>query len=560
MATLALAGTPDRLSFPGGEWLYLLDGLPWPVDASIRFRLVPPREAAKHVDDRIAAARDQAANIAQAGAPLPLGVAEGARAAQELELALEKSRLPLVYAWPRWVVAAATEVEMWERVESLTAIYANMGFRLACPTGDQLALFYESFPGGRTRVSAYEQKMAVATLAGAMPHATDALGDGHGPYIGGAGVIGGRAPVLFDPLEAAAVNRSPAIAITGAPGNGKTTLASLLTYQLRLRGVWTVLLDPKGEANGLADLPGLGRVETIRLDHSYRGALDPWVIEPDPGRAQTVAADMCRYLLPVRHWQEAEGDVLAAAGVIASEPEPSLHKVVEHLKASDQPAARAAGSVLASLTRYPLAELCFAEGGRQPLDLADALTVVQFDSLVPPDARLAPSDWEVTDRLAMGLLHGIAILAGRLMTLTSQPRALVIDEAHVLTRSSAGQALIDRVASMARSKDLAMILITQRASDLLAARVDANIGARFAFGLENTAGDAAGGSEVDATLKFLGLPDTAETRAVLTSLGNGECLFRDLDRRVGRLQVDLVFPYLADAFDTTPRRRQEVSA
>ena len=56
-----------------------------------------------------------------------------------------------------------------------------------------------------------------------------------GPYIGE--TLGrARSVVHFDPMVAAARNRPTAVAITGEPGGGKTTLAMLLIYQLALRG------------------------------------------------------------------------------------------------------------------------------------------------------------------------------------------------------------------------------------------------------------------------------------------------------------------------------------
>jgi len=41
---------------------------------------------------------------------------------------------------------------------------------------------------------------------------------------------------------------------------------------------------------------------------------------------------------------------------------------------------------------------------------------------------------------------------------------------------------------------------------------------------------------------------------VLRSLGNGECIFRDLDDRAGRIGVDLVSEELRDWIDTNPTR------
>ena len=93
-----------------------------------------------------------------------------------------------------------------------------------------------------------------------MPTATVELGDRPdagqagwvGPYIGE--TLGrARSIVHFDPLLAAARNRPTAVAITGEPGGGKTTLAMLLIYQLALRGATVAVIDPKGDAESLVE-------------------------------------------------------------------------------------------------------------------------------------------------------------------------------------------------------------------------------------------------------------------------------------------------------------------
>ena len=41
---------------------------------------------------------------------------------------------------------------------------------------------------------------------------------------------------------------------------------------------------------------------------------------------------------------------------------------------------------------------------------------------------------------------------------------------------------------------------------------------------------------------------------MLRALGNGECIFRDLDDRAGRIGVDLISSELRDWIDTNPTR------
>jgi len=50
-----------------------------------------------------------------------------------------------------------------------------------------------------------------------------------------------------------------------------------------------------------------------------------------------------------------------------------------------------------------------------------------------------------------------------------------------------------------------------------------------------------------------------EHKAVLRGLGNGECIFRDLDGRAGRIGIDLISDELRHRLDTNPTRaRPEV--
>ena len=60
--------------------------------------------------------------------------------------------------------------------------------------------------------------------------------------------------------------------------------------------------------------------------------------------------------------------------------------------------------------------------------------------------------------------------------------------------------------------------------------------------------------EVTNVLALLGVEASDEHKAVLRSLGNGECVFRDLDGRVGRIGVDLISEELLRWLDTNTTR------
>jgi hypothetical protein len=100
---------------------------------------------------------------------------------------------------------------------------------------------------------------------------------------------------------------------------------------------------------------------------------------------------------------------------------------------------------------------------------------------------------------------------------------------------------------MGRSRNTALVLVSQNAGDLLNEQVTNCLSAVFAFRSTER-------SEVASVLSLLGVDPSDEHQAVLRGLGNGECIFRDLDGRAGRIVVDLISDDLRRFLDTNPTR------
>jgi DNA helicase HerA-like ATPase len=100
---------------------------------------------------------------------------------------------------------------------------------------------------------------------------------------------------------------------------------------------------------------------------------------------------------------------------------------------------------------------------------------------------------------------------------------------------------------MGRSRNTALILVSQNAGDLLNEQVTNCLSAVFAFRSTER-------GEVASVMSLLGVDSSEEHQAVLRSLGNGECIFRDLDGRAGRIDVDLISDDLRRWLDTNPTR------
>ncbi len=561
-AFISFARFPDVMAFPDGEpWLHYADSLPFPVEISSRMKLISPAKASKDVSRRLAHARDMDAHIREAGAEAPIALAEQIAAARMLEHGITKERLPFVYGWHRLIVAAPTKELCVRRVEAVVEHYRDIGIDVVNSTGDQFSLLCESLPGDRIRLASYVQRQPLYTIAGGMPTATVELGDRAdagsgwvGPYIGE--TLGrARSVVHFDPLLAAARNRPTAVAITGEPGGGKTTLAMLLIYQLALRGATVAVIDPKGDAESLVEyLRRQGRkARVLPLGAAAPGLLDPFSFGVDLSEKRTMATETLRLLLP-RMSEERESAMIQAVGAVAGTERPSLGKVITHLEQADDPAWKNTGAVMRSISEMRLARLCFAPAVNQQIDAEGWTTVFTLAGLTLPDTTTSRDDYSYEQRLSVALLYLVSQFARKLLNGIDRtaPKAIFLDEAWAITSTPEGAKLVPEVSRMGRSRNTALILVSQNAGDLLNEQVTNCLSGVFAFRSTER-------GEVANVMSLLGVAPSEEHKAVLRSLGNGECIYRDLDDRAGRIGIDLVSDELRDWIDTNPTRGKSQS-
>ena len=557
-AFLSFARFPDVMYFPEGEpWLHYADALPFPVEASLRMKLIAPARASKDVSRRLAHARDMDAHIREAGADLPIALAEQIEAARLLEHGITKERLPFVYGWHRLMVTAPDRDMCVRRAEAVIEHYRDVGIDVVNSTGDQFSLLCESLPGDRVRLNSYLQRQPLYTVAGGMPTATVDLGDRVmpdagwvGPYIGE--TLGrARSVVHFDPLVAAARNRPTAVAITGEPGGGKTTLALLLILQLALRGVTVAVIDPKGDAESLAGwLTQRGRqARVVPLGSAAPGLLDPFSFGDDLAERRTMATETLRLLLP-RMSEERESAMIQAVAAVAAGEQPSLGKVVTppgELRRSGvgQPRRRAAVDVGDAAGPAVLRAIGRASGSTRRAGRRCSPSA----GLTLPDTAVGRDDYSYEQRLSVALLYLVSQFARRLLNGMDRrlPKAIFLDEAWAITSTPQGAKLIPEVSRMGRSRNTALIMVSQNAGDLLNEQVTNCISSVFAFRSSEQ-------TEVASVLALLGLEQSGEHKAALRALGNGECIFRDLDGRAGRIGVDLISDELRQCLDTNPTR------
>ncbi|WP_161501045.1 ATP-binding protein [Embleya scabrispora] len=557
-------------------WLELADSaaLAFNVDVSARWTITPPHKAAKDVAKRLQAAADQQKHYAEAGAVASVENSDALVSAVDLDAEISRNRTPLVYGAARMIVSGYTPEELTERIGQLRELYRTYaGIELHWTDHDQLSLWLEQLPGERVRskVRAYRQIHELRTVAAGLPTASSRISDTQGPYLGlttrGSGEV-----VLFDPLFAPQHNKPPGVAIIGSPGGGKTFTANTITFKTAMRGVTSVLIDPKGDAKGLSLLGRdyLGDVRMLELGANLPGLLDPFGMAESREEQTLLAIETLKLLLGGEMADVRESVMMASVKAVAHAPQPTLRKVLDLLLSGDLErmglnespeahygaAANALGHYLDVVSALPLGILCFSPDTTEIKLTRGRLTIITLAGLSLPPAGTDPDRYTYEQRLSLTLMYLVTHFARRALGLhdihRTDPRMLVIDEAWMITQTQQGAQLVEAVARMGRSRNTALVLVSQNGRDLLDEAVLNCLSTVFVF-------RASDPGEIAADLELLGLADTEANRARVLQLPVGrhsEALMRDSDGRVGQVRIDLShMPDVVLAFDSTPTER-----
>jgi hypothetical protein len=181
--------------------------------------------------------------------------------------------------------------------------------------------------------------------------------------------------------------------------------------------------------------------------------------------------------------------------------------------------------------------------------------VFTLAGLTLPDASVRRDDFSYEQRLSVALLYLVSQFSRRLLNGMDRrmPKAIFLDEAWAITSTPEGAKLVPEVSRMGRSRNTALILVSQNAGDLLSEQVTNCISSVFAFRSSERV-------EVANVMALLGVEPSADHQAVLRGLGNGECIFRDLEGRAGRIGIDLVTEEMRRWLDTNPTRSRPAPA
>jgi hypothetical protein len=547
-AMFALGALADAPVFPGvsAELLFApLEGVEFPVDAVLHACWLSNREALKQVRKRIADVENAYREQLEGSAYGPgLQAEEDRRLAREYEAKLQAGgQAAMLTGWVGLALGAPNPQELERRVDVLREHYADI--QLHRPAGLQHQLFFDHLPrpdGGLTRD--YAQQVTLEQFGAMVPTATRTVGSSRGAYLGYT-PAGTPRPVRYDPTQAPRESRASAVLLVGTLGSGKTVAAQAIAYAAERRGSLIVDFDPKPD-HGWENLPELQDcLEVLELsgDASQQGKLDPLAIGLEDLREELT----CSYLLellrdPPPSWENA---ISRAVKDAVREGSRSLLRVVQLLCDSDREAARDAGQALEVISDFGLARLGFGSGQNTLIAAARSLNTIRMPGLSLPDPRAPRDTYTRSERVSVATLTLVAAYALRLIsTDRSRHKIVLLDEIWFLLASPQGRSIIDRLVRLGRAFNATVLLGTQRTADL--GELADLIGVVFVFGQDSDA-------ESRRALDLIGLDaNSDELVRLLRDMRKGRCLLRDLDGRVGEVQIDLVYPHLLQALQTTP--------
>jgi hypothetical protein len=178
-----------------------------------------------------------------------------------------------------------------------------------------------------------------------------------------------------------------------------------------------------------------------------------------------------------------------------------------------------------------------------------SVITIRTPGLSLPEPGASRETYTRAERVSVATLALVAAKALRLVsTNRNRHKIVLLDEAWFFLSSAQGRALLNRLIRLARAFNATVLVATQRLADL--GDLSELFGVYLLFGQETEA-------EAGVGLAQIGLDAKGALAIRLTEYRRGECLMRDLDGRIGEVQIDPVFAELLEALDTTPKEGGE---
>lgn len=385
-----------------------------------------------------------------------------------------------------------------------------------------------------------------------------------GPYIGET-ILGYRTPVFFDLHTSIASSQPPGVYVSGSPGGGKSFFSMMLAYQSTLSGKTTIYLDPKSDSINMLNLQSdLGDINVWNLadDRTMEpGILDPFSLEKERAQQQLMVMALIETFVGSLS-SEQRNSLTPIVEEVCRLKKPSLRLVMQKLlsKRNDAP-ANALGNQLKLIQPLPFARLCFDHYEGDGLKIGKGLTIITLLGLKLPDPNLKNEDYQVNDRLGMGIMFLVTTYIRNIMIGNSErnadgskkvpsPKTVIIDESWAILATKIGRQVISEIFRLGRSLNTACVLISQNANDIDKYGLQNSISTRFAFRVKTF-------EEGELVRSSFDLPEDVGIAQAMVDFDKGDCVMKDFNGNVSCVHIDSYDSRIFDAFNTNPFERKK---
>lgn len=568
---LAFTHIPDGMVFPGCEWLFLLQEYRVQCEICIHIHNVEHRQALRKLDGKKREIKSQMEDIVAAASSVPDEVLEAEESAISLENELKQFRDPLSRATVTLCFSGETLAEMEGKLNYIRGVYTDFNFILERPLTDQYALYLGMVPGAGIYTTDFVLPLPPSTIAGGIFGATRLLGDGLGPYVGTTGPL--EQNVFLNIGLAPLRNESAATTFYGNLGQGKSFNANTLTYLTVLYGGSALIFCPKGErAHWIEDFKYLRDRElitsiTLSADESFRGALDPFIIYRDDvesacALAQNIVAEYngltpkdMRYVVLSDALERIKREPVRGMSVLAD----ILDNYPRDIELGLDREAKMLAHQLRAMQNIGMSKLLFGTGKEKALDLNNRLNILMIQNLQLPSPD-TPKDQYTSEELLSTVIMSVMGAFAKKFAMTTlydsmgrvRFKVSLFDESWALGKTVEGVKLYEFLTRMGRSLNFGCIFNGHSVLDIPTPGIRETIKYKFCFKTDNE-------EEAVRMLEYMSMDVTDENIQRIKNLRNGECMFQDLDKRVGILRFDVVFRDLALIFSTTPGKRAKLA-